>query len=170
MTLLLLPFLLFFLSVTTPCHQPICHISGVYKPSALSMAWLKMSLRMFAQLWKQGPLQGHVLVLSAGKCSRPTDDWDRFVLSCRSPHHPASIGGSFCVRTNFLRLHEVLKQLGTKPNQNRLGQLSGTVEGTYARLRSLGSERLLRTKWRKAFPSHLQLSSGPKHHTKPQEE
>lgn len=42
--------------------------------------------------------------------------------------------------------------------------------GNSACFQSLDLERFLRTKWRKAFPSHLQLSSGPKHHTKPQEE
>lgn len=162
---LLLPFLLFF-SVSDHSLPParLPHFRGVQTISTFHVS-LKMSLRMFAQLWEQGPLWGRVLVLSAGKWSRPSDDWEGFVLSCKSPHHPAPIRGSFSVRISFWRLRELLKQLGAKPSQNRLGQISITVEGSSTHFQSSDLDRQLRTKWRKAFPSHLQLSSGPKHHT-----
>ena len=87
-----------------------------------------------------------------------------------APCHSASIGGSFCVRTNFLRLHEVLKQLGAKTIQNRQHGLSIMLEGTFTYFQSLDLERFLRTKWRKAFPSLVQLSGIPGHHPKSQEE
>lgn len=87
-----------------------------------------------------------------------------------APCHPVSIGGSFCVRTNFLRLHEMLKQLGAKTIQNRRRGLPITPERTFTHFRSLDLERFLRTKWRKAFPSHVQLSSIPGHHPEPREE
>jgi len=48
-----------------------------------------------------------------------------------APHHPTSIRGSFCVRPNFLRLHEVLKQLGAKIIQNRQHGLSVNTTGDF---------------------------------------
>lgn len=64
----------------------------------------------------------------------------------------------------------MLKQLGAKTIQNRRRGLPITPERTFTHFRSLDLERFLRTKWRKAFPSHVQLSSIPGHHPEPREE
>lgn len=147
---------IFFLAIAVdPYHQTVWLISVVGRPSALSRAPMKTSARMFAQLWRLGLLHGCHLESVAG----PHDNQWGSALPCRSPCHTASIGSSFCVRTNFPRLHKVLEQPGAKTIWHRHCEVSIAPEGTFTCFWSLNlkTSRFLRTKQRKAPPSHMQL-------------
>lgn len=61
----------------------------------------------------------------------------------------------------------MLKQLGAKTIQNRLCGLSITPEGTFTHFWSFNLERFLRTKQRKAFPSHMQHFAILEHYPRP---
>lgn len=70
--------------------------------------------------------------------------------------HAASIGGSFCVRTNRLRLYEVLKQLGAKSIQNR-HWVQHNARGDFHRLWILWLRKAFEGKVEEGI--HVQLSS-----------